>query len=379
VTGTLPRVGSDDVLAELWTLLEPDERPVCGVEHEHEVRDAAATVVDFRKLADTLDLGRRLDPGDPHAHRGPWGGVVTADGREAEVVSPPVPVGPDAADLVHAYATAGRQHLADRLPAGATLTGYSTHISTAVPDAVVRPVAALVVRHLSPALMLLLDRRTSPGLLVRPRPGRLEVCGEFAQGRSLRLAVAVVVAAGQLCEEAARSRRHELPPRLRLRTERAKERFGTYVDRTAFGPDLYTAGRSAVLRRRGGTVTAGEHLAEVVALLDDRLRDLLSDEDRTALHAVVAGDLPLPCEQEDLAPDDVPRRAVQPLALEPRRAGDVDVEFVHATWWTYVVKLDGPRTRWLTVPRAWVRSFLDRLDDGSLDDVLAGIVRASAP
>jgi hypothetical protein len=72
-----------DSLADLWALLEPDERPVCGVEHEYEVRDAAGAVLDFRPVVDGLGLGRRLDPGDPHAHRGPWGGVVTADGREA--------------------------------------------------------------------------------------------------------------------------------------------------------------------------------------------------------------------------------------------------------------------------------------------------------
>jgi hypothetical protein len=373
VTRTLATTGT---LADLCALLEPDERPVCGVEHEYEVRDAAGAVLDFRSIADGLDLGRRLDPGDPHAHRGAWGGVVTADGREAEVVSPPVPVGPTAVDVVHAYAVAGRAHLASHLPDGATLTGYSTHISTAVADAAVRTAAGLVVRHLSPALMLLLDRRTSPGLLVRPRPGRLEVCGEFAQGRALRLTVAVVVAAGQLCERADRT---ALPPRLRLRTERSKQRYGTYVDRTAFGPDLYTAGRAAVLRRRGGTVTAGAHLAEVVALLGDRLRFLLRDDDLAALHAVVRGDEPLPCEQEELADDDVPRVPTAPLDLSARRAGDVGVEFVNATWWTYVVKLDGPRTRWLTVPRTWLASFLDRLDDGALDDVLAGMVRAAAP
>jgi hypothetical protein len=365
-----------DALADLWSLLEVDERPVCGIEHEYEVRAADGTVLDFRTVADGLGLGRRLDPGDPHAHRGPWGGAITADGNEAEVVSPPVPVGPGAADVVHAYMAAGRRHLAEHLPDGATLTGYSTHISTAVPDAAVQRVAALVVRHLSPALMLLLDRRTSPGLLIRPRPGRLEVCGEFADGRPLRLAVAVVVAAGQLCQHADR---RALPPRLRMRTERATQRYGTYVDRRAFGPDLYAAGRAAVLRRRGGRVTAGEHLTEVVALLDDRLRRLLADDDLAALHAVVTGHEPLPGERDQPVPDDGPRAQPAPLDLGPRRAGDVGVEFVSATWWTYVVQLDGPRTRWLTVPRTWLGSFLDRLDDGSLDDVLRAIVRADAP
>jgi hypothetical protein len=365
-------ISTADPLADLWALLEPDERPVCGVEHEYEVRDASGAVLDFRTVADGLGLGRRLDPGDPHAHRATWGGVVTADGREAEVVSPPVPIGPSTPDVVHAYAVAGRRHLEEHLPDGATLTGYSTHISTAVPDTVVRTVAQLVVRHISPALMLLIDRRTSPGLLVRPRPGRLEVCGEFAEGRALRLAVAVVVAAGQLCS----SDRPTLPPRLRVRAERSKQRFGTYVDRRAFGPDLYAEGRAAVLRRRGGTVTAGEHVAEVVALLDDRLRLLLADDDLAALHAVVAGDEPLPCESP--GSDEAPRVGAPPLDLGPRQAGDVAVEFVTATWWTYVVKLSGARDRWLTVPRTWLRSFLDRLDDGSLDEVLDRIVRGHA-
>jgi hypothetical protein len=214
--------------------------------------------------------------------------------------------------------------------------------------------------------MLLLDRRTSPGLLVRPRPGRLEVCGEFAEGRTLRLAVAVVVAAGQLCA----AERPDLPPRLRMRTERSKQRFGTYVDRRAFGPDLYAEGRAAVLRRRGGTVSAGQLLAEVIGLLDDRL--LLDDGDRAALHAVVSGTAPLPCEAP--GSDDPPRTAAPPVDLGPRRAGDVAVEFVTATWWTSVVKLTGSRERWLTVPRTWLGSFLDRLDDGSLDDVLTRLV-----
>lgn len=362
---------------DLWSRLARDDRPVCGVEHEFTV-SAAGAAVDFRTVVDGLGLGRRLDPGDPHAHRGAWGGVVTADGAEAEVVTPPVPVGPGAADLVHAYASAGRRFLAGRLPVGHVLTGYSTHLSTAVPDAVVRRTAALVVRHFSPALMLLLDRRSSPGLLVRPRPGRLEVCGEHVTGPALRQALAVVVAAAETCAAAAGSRRARglLPPRLSLRTERAAVRYGTYVDRRAFGPDLYAEGRSAVLRARGGRITAGEHLALVVGLLGDRLRELLADDDLAGLHAVVAGDRPLPLEgdepPDDEPVDDDPRCATDPLDLRPRRVGDVDVEVVSATWWTTVLRLTGgARTRWLTVPAPWLRSMLDSLDRGELDDAVA--------
>jgi hypothetical protein len=235
---------------------------------------------------------------------------------------------------------------------------------------VVRRTATLVVRHLSPALMLLLDRRSSPGLLVRPRPGRLEVCGEYVTGSALRQVLAVVVAAGELCAEAAGSRpaRALLPPRLSLRTERAAVRYGSYVDRRAFGPDLYADGRSAVLRVRGGRITAGEHLALVVELLGGRLRELLAHDDLTALHAVVAGDLPLPLESDGPVEDDA-RCPTDPLDLGPRRVGPVDVEVVSATWWTYVLRLSGgARTRWLTVPAPWVRSMLDSLDSGALDD-----------
>ncbi|WP_231200169.1 hypothetical protein, partial [Salmonella enterica] len=83
-----------------------------------------------------------------------------------------------------------------------------------------------------------------------------------AEGRSLRHATAVTVAATGLAADAVRSRRvrAQLPPPLRVRTQRAVQRYGTYVDRRAFGPDLYREGRRTVLRtRRGGSTTAGDH------------------------------------------------------------------------------------------------------------------------
>ena len=73
--------------AALARLVRPDVGPRCGVEQEFAVRDAAGRAVDVREYIDAWPLGRRLDPGDPHAARGGWGGVVTADGPEAEVVA----------------------------------------------------------------------------------------------------------------------------------------------------------------------------------------------------------------------------------------------------------------------------------------------------
>jgi hypothetical protein len=366
--------------APAWSaLLQRDDRRVCGVEHEYEVRDAGGVPVDFGSLCGVLDLGRRLDPGDPRAARGPWGGVVTADGREAEVVTPPVPLGPRAVDELHAWTTTGRRFLAAALPAGHALTGYSTHISVAVPDRVVRRVADLVVRRFSPALMLLLDRSSSPGLLVRPRPGRLEICGEYAEGRVLRLAAAAVLATAELCTAAAGSRRLRaaLPSQLSVRTEAARERFGSYVDRTAFGPDLYATGRAAGLRTRGSTVTAGDRLAAVVDLLGERLATLLAPDDLAALRAVAAGDAPLPVEQDRPPGDDEARAPVVPMELSDRIVGGVRVSVVSATWWTYVLRLDGPgASRWLTVPRSWIGGFLAGVDAGRLDGVVADLCQA---
>ena len=49
-------------------------------------------------------------------------------------------------------------------------------------------------RSFAPSLMLLMDAPSSPGLLVRPRRGRLEFGGEFVTGN--QLAAAVLLAAG---------------------------------------------------------------------------------------------------------------------------------------------------------------------------------------
>jgi len=151
------RADPEPVLAALRSRLRPESRPVVGVEHEYEVRDGGGRLLDFRQVVDRLPLGRRLDPGDPHAARGPWGGVVTADGAEAEVVTPPVPVAPGAPAAAVGWARRGRAFLEAALPAGTTLTGYSTHISVAVPDPLVRRTARLVVQ-LDPRAPHLMDR-----------------------------------------------------------------------------------------------------------------------------------------------------------------------------------------------------------------------------
>jgi hypothetical protein len=187
-----------------------------------------------------------------------------------------------------------------------------------------------------------------------------------------------VIAVAGSCAAAIADPATSLPPALRVRTERARQRFGTYVDRRAFGPDLYAEGRATPLRTRTRTrtrsrTTAGTHLAAVVDGLGDRLAPLLSPADLESLRAVVAGDLPLP--MEGRLPDDDVAPALQPLDLGDRQAGSVRVTTISATWWAYVVRLDGPaRSRWLTVPGANAADFFAQLAAGDLDDLLPGLV-----
>lgn len=94
----------------------PRQQLRTGVEHEYLVLGPSGRV-DVRTLVDGLDLGVRADPTDPHAQRCAWGGVVTADGREAEVATPPVDVAAGAAAEVVALAAMGRSVLATALGA----------------------------------------------------------------------------------------------------------------------------------------------------------------------------------------------------------------------------------------------------------------------
>src|SRR4051812_37994313 len=106
---------------------------LAGVEREWQVRDHAG-LVDFRTVIDDLPLdGRRLDPDDPHAHRCRWGGVITADGNEAEAATPPQPVRPGVTWELEELAGTGLQELRTACPDFA-FEGYSTHLNVEVTD-----------------------------------------------------------------------------------------------------------------------------------------------------------------------------------------------------------------------------------------------------
>jgi hypothetical protein len=268
-----------------------------GLEHEFSIFDGD-TQIDFRQRIHTLPIaGVRADPSDPNAYRCPWGGVITCDGREAEIAVPPVVVGPGFASETIGHAERGEAELYVLLPEP-RFEGYSTHVSVSLHERRDRQLARRYAQTFAPALMLLMDRSTSPGLLVRPRPGRLELCGEHVSGEVARGVVAFAAGSVRALVRADRRALRELD--VDVRTEPARERYGLYVDRRAFGPDLYAAGRAAELREsgRGSVRSAQAQLESAWALARSMLADDPRADDLDAADRMVSGDVPLPSESD---------------------------------------------------------------------------------
>src|SRR5712691_4797032 len=91
-----------------------------GIEHEYSLtRDGAQ--VDFRELIHDLPVhGLRLDPGDVNAYRLRSGLALTAEGAEAELATPPVPVVRGFARELENWSNTARQQLERLLPPGVT-------------------------------------------------------------------------------------------------------------------------------------------------------------------------------------------------------------------------------------------------------------------
>ena len=134
-----------------------------GIEQEFVVRTRDLSPVDFRSVLPRLDgLAPPLDPDDPRARRTASGVVLTADGREAEAVAPPIAVDPGFTDDVAAWTRATRHELTSRLDDRYALEGYSTHLSVAADNRRSARVGALFARTFAPGFMLLVDRASSP-------------------------------------------------------------------------------------------------------------------------------------------------------------------------------------------------------------------------
>lgn len=295
---------------------------------------------------------------------------------DTQIATAPVLLQPGSGVAVLARAAAAERHLQDGLPDGYSLVGFSTPINVGVDDRRVVGVARLIAARLALPLMLVLDRADSPGLLVRPRPGRLEIGGEFAAGDPLRTAVALTVAVTALAERACRTGRlmHPVPRTPRLRPARAVERYGWYVDRHGWGPDLYRQGRETVL----GSRTAGEWLRVVWHAARPLTRDLLDDDERSLVDDAVSGARPLPLEHplDDDGPVQMPPGDQH---YGPRDRGDLQVVVVQATWCRALVEIRTPTgIRWLTLPGRALDDVL-ALDAGLLDRELSALLPGDGP
>jgi len=272
---------------------------VLGIEHEFRVFDRERQL-DFESFIHNLPVeGLRLDPTDPNAYRTPWGGLLTSDGREAEVAIAPIALRPGCMGELEWRLDVAHDALVELLPARLRIEGYSTHINVEVDDRDVVAAGKLFVRRFAAAMMLLLDRPTSPGLLVRPRSGRLELGGEYCTGEQLRAASTFAAAGSLTCAAAVHSRpaRRELPRPVKARVKPSNIRAGWYVDRRAFGADLYRDGRAT--RLRWGvrhSWTAQEHLAEAWGCARGAVETLLDADELALVDQVVEGVRPLPLE-----------------------------------------------------------------------------------
>ena len=334
--------------------------------------------VDFRALIHELGLpGMRLHPVDGQRYLTPSGMAIMAEGLAAEVASPPVSLGPGFARELDSWSAHAFAQLRRPLDSEIRLKGRSTHLSVECDPRIVDEVAWLYAQTFAPAIMLLLDDAESPGLLVRARPSRLELCGEFATDSRLRSAAALAAGSVLALSDALRSGRATQPPRLRGTIETARRRFGWYVDRRAFGPDLYDQGRSSVLRRVDGGTISGQDQLEACwdsarsALIDRGWTDSLEDADR-----IVSGDRSLPCERpvddrrKPATHEPPPAHPIGRMLTTRRRPG-FTIQVTSATWdYAAFTVSNGDREAICSVPRPVLGTFLSQLEAGELDDIL---------
>ena len=364
----------------------PAEAPLLGLEHEFGVFKGGEQV-DFRTIVGGLPIdGRRIDASDRSAYRCSWGGVITADGREAEIAVAPVECAPGFVTRIDAQAALAHQSLRAALADELSLRGYSTHLSVATPTRLTSRVASIYAQRFAAPMMLLLDRRDSPGLLVRTRPGRTELCGEYATGTSLRGAMAFAAGSVLASTRAAVDDRYRrrLPPVIDVTLAPAAQRTGWYVDRRGFGSDLYAAGRLAHLRSGRRTTTAQRQLEEAWTVARDALTaaGLADPDDLDATERMVNGSSPLPIESTKA--DEAARTA---CAAQASPFGDAIVDRVRRwgrisatvmSWDVVIFAIAGARTAFAAVPRHELGIFLSDLDAGHLDDAI-GRYLASPP
>ncbi len=373
------RANHGDVLSQaLRSALGPPEpspaaAALIGLEHEYQVRREGRQV-DFRGLIHSLAVpGRRLDPGDLNAYRLDSGLALTCDEAEAEIASPPIAVAPGFAGALDGWALEGLDQVERIIPPGLALDGYSTHLSVSVPDAAAAAVMRLFCAGFGAALMLLLNTAESRGVYVRPRPGRLELCGDYVRGDYLRASAIFFAGAVRACAEAVAGRPRGFPRLLAPELPPATSRYGVYLGRRrAFGFDLHAQGRGGGLPlAAGGVISVQEHLEEAWAAAKRAIERDCAPADLELVDAIAGGGKPLRVEPGLI--EDYPSICPRPLPsafgsiLDLPARGGVSVEATAATWDSTIFRIEaGGRPAWAAIPRASLPAFLDAWGKGAL-------------
>ncbi len=302
----------------------------CGVEREYQVVGSGQQL-DFRDLIGQLTKGLvARDPGDPRARRLPNGVGLTADGWEAELVTPPTEVSPHGLASIAASLERAEGELGEQL-SGASLHGFSTHLNVSVPDRRAVEVAMTFAASCTAVLDALARPAECTGYLVRPRRWRLEVGTDFLDPGRLLMALAIVAGCAAALVDGDR------PPQCSpSRLSPSRERFGYFVP-----PDAVGAIAESTL------VWADHHVRALglPGLEGDPLR-----------------------RYADLAAEG--RANSDELDVAPRTRGDLRIECAYLTWRLVAWRIsEGSTSRsvYAVIPEDAERQFLALVDQGLLD------------
>lgn len=312
-----------------------------GVEQEYQVWEGARQQ-DFRPILE--HCARHLvcrDPSDPRARRLAGGLGLTADGWEAELVTPPLPLSPAGLRDTSARIADGESRLAAEL-GPARLVGFSTHLNVSALDPTVVETARLFALTCSSLVSALVEPSERTGVLVRPRRGRLEVGCDHLTGAALLAGLAVVAGCVRGLERGAR------PPAVtEARVVPSREKFGFFVTPEAMAapdPALVRWVDAHVLSLGLPSVGPGA-LGRYAGLLGASGETTWSDGDRG-----------------------------------PRERSGLRLSCAWLTWRHAVWSVHDPVrdvTRYAVLPAAAESTFLTRWDDGKLDEVLTRAMHSS--
>ena len=370
---------------------------IVGVEHEYAVH-LGGRPVDFRRIIHDVaatDPRVRLEPAQ--GYRLPEGSLLSTDGWYAEVATPPESLDERAPTRLANGAFDAQERLrrlVERYARGLglefELTGYSTHLSAhTTPARPARSFARPAARAAGPLFLALMARPESNGILVRPRPRRLEIAGDYVEEPDvLRAALTLLVATVLSFQE------RPLPSDalaeiddgvLRPSRIRSGVRVSprALVARTAADPPPRRPLRRSS-RLRVSTETAGADRLDAFLMRNwDRFRPFamarLAQSEVALVDDYVDGKRTTVLDLIDVLPEPVvrPRRLTRRRsggqrtftgALAPREVGRFRLEPVRAAWRFVTYRASGPEgDGFVNVPLSGLRAF----NEGALDGPIA--------